>query len=148
MKNETLKKGKPVNPNNLTTELAKPAYNGMSTADKVAALQARTVDVPGADVYVSREKIRSAFDPSEWELMSASQQRLVLSVLSSDSIAVEGSDASLLAAAFAGRTTTINALVALRDAEKLAARISPAESIGFGGLTDEVLTDWVNKAGA
>ena len=136
-----------VNPADLIAELAKPAYIGMTAAQKAVALNARTVAVPGTEVYVSREQIRAEFDAAEFLALAAQAQNAVLAVLTSDQVAVEGPDASLLAAAF-GAGVTKTALVALRTAAMDAAKKSPAEAIGWGGLTNEVLTDWINKVGA
>jgi len=139
-------RGKKVNPNDLITELAKPAYNAKTVAEKVALLKDKTIaPVDGTNVSVTREQIRAAFDADEFIALTPQKQNAVLAVLQSDAVFVEGADATLLAAAFAGTTITLPALAALRTSAIDNAKESIADQIGFGGVSDEELVGWINK---
>jgi len=138
-----------VDPKLLKTEIQKPDYDGMTTAQKVAALTLKNLPpADGTAVSVTREQIRAAFDANEFISLTLQKQNAVLAVLQSDSVFVEGADATLLAAAFAGASNTLPALVQLRDDAIAAASVSIADQIGFGNLPDEALTAWIIKAGA
>jgi len=138
-----------MNPNLLIAELAKPGYNAMTVAQKVTALMAKNIaPVDGASVSVTREQIRATFDAAEFIGLTPQKQNLVLAVLQSDHVFVQGADATLLATAFAGTSATLPALAALRNQAISAASVSIADQIGFGRLTADELADWIVKVGA
>lgn len=137
-----------MNPQDLITECAKVAYNGMTAAQKAAALVALSVTPAGTTVRVTREQIRATFDPAEFIALTPQKQNAVLSVLDSDQVYVQGSDATLLKTAFSASATTLASLVALRSSAITAAMTSIADGIGWGGISEAVLTDWIIKVGA
>ena len=141
-------RGKKVNTNDLITELAKPAYDAKTVAEKVAMLKDKTIaPVDGTNVSVTREQIRAVFDPVEFIALTPQKQNAVLAVLQSDAIFVEGADATLLATAFGGTTNTLPALATLRTSAIDNAKESIADQIGFGAVSDEELADWIMKVG-
>lgn len=138
-----------MDPNVLIAELQKPAYDGMTTAQKVAALKNKNIaPADGTAVSVTREQIRAAFNADEFIALTPQKQNAVLAVLQSDAVFVEGPDATLLVAAFAGTANTLPALATLKDDAITAASVSIADQIGFGDLSDDDLAAWIIKVGA
>lgn len=133
--------------NLLKSELLAAQYIGLTIPQIVTIMQTKSI-LPsnGLNVRVTREQVRACFNASEFITLPAQNQNVVLAVLGSDEVYVEGTDAVLLATAFAGKTLTLGALVNLRTAAIAAAAKSPADVIGFGGLSATELSDWIIKA--
>jgi hypothetical protein len=96
----------------LKTELALPAYAGMTDAQKAAAVNAKTVNVNKTTMTAS--EVLNAVVASEWTALSAANKQLVWDVVHLGTLNPFGVEATLMVNAFGAGSQTIAALAAKR----------------------------------